>query len=288
MRVFVTGATGLVGSRLVDALVARGDTVLAASRDPKKLPAQEGVERVRWPGGDLDLSDVDVAVHLAGASIGGGRWTDRYMQELRDSRIDTTQALVGALPPSAALVAASAVGIYGRDPTGPCSEERSPGDDFLARLCIDWEAAARRHPGRNVQLRFGHVLAAHEGLLARLEPLHRFWVAGAIPPGDQHLPWIHADDLTRVLLWAIDGDAAGPVNAVAANTTAGGLHKALCTRLGGFGWLKVPRPALRIVLGRFAAYLTGGQEVVPARLHGAGFEPAFRNLEAALDDLYAS
>lgn len=284
MHVFVTGASGLVGQAYVRHALAAGWRVTAASRSQRQWPA--GVQGVQWPGGRLDLSGCDVVVHLAGASIAGRRWNDAYMQELRSSRIETTRQIAEAMQPGQVLVCASAVGYYGIDPQGACPESRAPGTDFLAQLCVDWETAAAEAPGRHVSLRLGHVLAPRDGILSRLVPLHKAWVAGVIGKGTQELGWIHVDDLARVIHWAATSPIEGAVNAVADAAPYRTWHEALCNRVGGFKRLRIPSFALRLGVGRFAPYLIGGQQVVAERLHREGptFEwPEFQEaLEACL------
>lgn len=282
MRILVTGASGLVGRHVVDALA--GHEVFAASRTPERLQLPKHARAVGWPN---DLPDVDAVIHLAGASIGGRRWNRAYMEEIRQSRVGGTEVLTARYGKDVHLVCASAVGYYGRDPHGPCPVDRLPGDDFLASVCKEWEEAARAHKGTSAIFRFGHVLAPGDGLLGRLEPLHRWRVAGIIPPGSQYLPWIEAHDLAAQLAHAATQGTTGTFNANVDNVAVKELHRALCARIGGFPWLPVPGLALRLALGKFAAYLTGGQEAVPSLPEGAP-SPRWTDLHAYLDHAYAA
>lgn len=281
MRILVTGASGLVGRHVLDAL--QGHEVFAASRRPDRLELPSHATAVQWPDG---LPDVDAVIHLAGASIGGSRWSRAYMEEIRASRVEGTHALTQRYGADVHLVSASAVGYYGRDPDGPCPVDREPGDDFLAHVCQQWEAAANDHKGPTTVFRFGHVLAPGDGLLGRLEPLHKWRVAGVIPPGRQFLPWIEAHDLAAQLVHAATTGTVGTFNANVGNIAVRDLHRGLCKRIGGFPWLPVPRLALRIALGRFAAYLTGGQEAVSTLPAGAP-KPTWTDLDAYLDHAYS-
>lgn len=270
MKILVTGASGLVGRAVLAEAQARGHDVLAAGR---KGP-------VHWPPGPVPQSDA--VIHLAGASIGGRRWNRRYKQELWDSRIDNTRALVEGMAPATRFVCANAVGYYGREPDGPCHEDSPPGDDFLARLCVAWQEEAQRHDN-TVVVRFGHVLAADDGILSRLIPLHKLRLAGIIGGGTQGLPWVHHEDLARLLVDAAQGDWTGIAIGAASNMTYRQLHEALCDRVGGFKPLRVPDAALRVRLGEFAGDLLGGQVVRPRHRHG--WEPRFTELGATLDAL---
>ncbi|MGB1587078.1 MAG: NAD-dependent epimerase/dehydratase family protein [Thermoplasmatota archaeon] len=281
MRILVTGASGLVGRHVVAAL--EGHDVFAASRSPAEMDLPDHATAVQWPD---ELPDVDAVIHLAGASIGGRRWNRAYMDEIRTSRIGSTQTLTQRYGNDVHLISTSAVGYYGRDPDGPCPVDRAPGNDFLAQVCKDWEAAAHAHAGPTTIFRFGHVLAPGDGLLGRLEPLHRWRVAGIIPPGSQFLPWIEAHDLAAQLVHAATSGAEGTYNANVGNVAVADLHRALCARIGGIRWMPVPRLALRLALGPFAPYLMGGQEAV-SRLPEGGPTPDWTDLESYLDHVYS-
>lgn len=291
MQVLLTGSTGLIGRRVTDRLVDADHTVYAVSRRMQD-PRHPRVRPVRWRDGTPTNGapgphDLDAVIHLAGASIGGKRWSRAYRDEMVHSRVDTTRALRAWLGDAApAWVQAGAIGYYGRDPEGPCPETRGPGDDFLAALCVAWEAAASKAPGRLVQFRFGHVLDGTDGLLARLLPLYRARIAGVLGSGRQHLPWIHHEDLARLLAdAATDPTWAGTYNACSPEVpTYREFHAAMKQALGVTGGPPVPTLALRIAAGGIAPYLTGGQRVVPERLRERGFTWRFTDLDAALED----
>jgi uncharacterized protein (TIGR01777 family) len=295
-RVFlVSGATGLVGRRLVAGLLGDGAVVRALSRDPRA--ARDALDpRIRllgWNGARVPPDAVDGAeavVHLAGEPIFRGRLSATRRRRIRTSRVDSTRSLVkviGALSPAArpeVLVCASAVGFYGDRGDEPLEEDAAPGRGFLAEVCRDWEAAAlgaEQHGVRAVALRIGVVLAREGGALALMARPFRLGLGGRLGSGRQWFPWIHADDLVA-LIRAVARDAAfrGPLNAVAPEPVRNiDLTRALARRLHRPALFPAPAFALRAALGELADELLGSRRVLPRRALEAGF--AFRH--AALD-----
>lgn len=292
MRVFVTGATGLVGSRLVDALKARGDTVFALSRRPGP-DVVEGDPAIAGPWLDR-LESCNAVVHLAGENIFAKRWSDAFLEKIRDSRVTSTRLIAECLArngsPSTVFVSCSAVGFYGDRGDNPVRETDPPGSDFMAGACRDWEAAA--DPARSAGLRVVHprlgiVLDPKGGALPNLTSPYRFFVGGRIGTGRQYTCWIHHVDLTRLLLYAIDvPNLSGPVNATAPNpVTNDAMGRMIGKVLGRPHWFPVPRFAMRIALGRIADMLVTGQRALPTAAIEAGFKFRFPDLEAALREL---
>ena len=230
-------------------------------------------------------------MHLAGAGVADKRWSAGRKRELRDSRIDTARRIVAAIGAAAekpaVLVAGSAVGIYGSRGDELLTEESAPGDDFLARLCVDWEAAAQGAGVRTVTLRTGVVLAREGGALAKLLPPFKLGAGGPIGRGRQYMPWIHRDDIVGLILHAIDTPSLeGPLNGVApAPVTNAAFGKALGAALRRPALMPTPPIALRLLLGERAGVLTASQRVSADRAQESGY--AFRHAEigGALRDL---
>ena len=284
MRVAITGSTGLIGSALTRSLLADGHRVLRLTRARTAPQRADGTESAVWePGARLDpavLDGVDAVVHLAGAGVGDRRWTQTYKQEIRLSRIEGTrtvaEACAEAARPPRVLVSASAVGYYGDTGERVVTESDPAGDDFLASVCVGWEAAAapaERAGVRVVHPRTGLVVSADGGAWGKLFPLFRFGLGGRLGSGDQFWPFISLPDHIAALRHAIDhDDVAGPLNLTAPEpltnreiTRAMGrvLHRPTLAAVPGF--------ALRIALGEFAQGITGSCRAIPAGLLKTGF-----------------
>jgi hypothetical protein len=298
VRVAVTGATGLIGRRLVRALQDRGDEVTVLSRDAQRARTALGeVDAHAWrpldePAPAAALSGRDAVVHLAGENL-AQRWSDEAKRAILASREVGTRNLVagieGADPRPRVLASASAVGYYGPRGDEPVSEEEAAGDDFPARVCVAWEREARAAEGlglRVVRLRTAVVLDASGGALAKMLPFFRLGIGGPVAGGDQYLPWIHADDLVALYLAALD-DAwwSGPVNAGAPDPpTNREFSRALGRALHRPALAPVPGLAVRVLYGDMAQIVTEGQRAVPKRAQAQGFAFRHAELEAALRD----
>jgi uncharacterized protein (TIGR01777 family) len=296
MHVAVTGATGFVGSRLVEALLARGERVVAVGRDPAKMRFPESVERRRFDPESAALQPeafegVDAVVHLAGENI-AGRWTAGKKAAIRDSRVSGTERLVASLESCsrkpAVLVSASAVGYYGDRGDEPLFESSAPASDFLSQVCVEWEAAAmaaERSGTRTACMRIGIVLGT-SGALAAMAPPFRLGIGGPFGMGRQLVPWIHIDDLVAMLIFAIDTDIRGAINAVTPDyATSGRFALALGTALRRPALAPAPAFALHALLGEFASTLLKSQLVIPARAEDAGFVWQHPSLESALANI---
>ena len=289
MRVVVTGASGTIGGALAQALRDRGDTVIGISRSP--AGAAGDVDWRSWDDLPAAVAGADAVVHLAGAGVADKRWSAARKRELRDSRIDTAQQIVVAIQAAAekpgVFVCGSAVGIYGSRGDELLTEDSAPGDDFLARLCVDWEAAAQGAGVRTVTLRTGVVLAREGGALAKLLPPFKLGAGGPIGRGRQYMPWIHRDDIVGLILHAIDTPSLeGPLNGVAPEPVRNAAFgKALGAALRRPALMPTPPIALRLLLGERAGVLTASQRVGADRARESGY--AFRHAEigGALRDL---
>lgn len=290
MRAAVTGSSGLIGSALLRRLEAEGHEVVRLVRGEPGGPGRVGWDPGAGRLAPSSLEGVDVVFHLAGAGIGDRRWSPAYKELLRSSRIAGTATVaraVAALAPSPALVSVSAIGFYGSDPGERRLTEDSPaGSDFLARLCVDWEAAAapaREAGARVVHPRLGLVLSAAGGVMGRVLPLFRLGLGGRVGSGRQMMSWITREDAVAALLrLATDASFSGPVNVTAPEpVTNAAFSAALGRALHRPAVVPVPAAALRLAFGREMADETvlAGQCAVPALLEAA--HHAFRHPDIA-------
>ena len=294
MRVFLTGASGLIGSRLVGALLARGDEVVALTRRPR-----DDRDGLRWIVGDplspsgwgAALDGCDAVVNLAGEPLVGRRWTRRQKERIVASRVGTTSALHHAIREAKvrprALLSASAVGYYGTSDDDTFDESSPPGGDFLARVTGAWEDAARRCEElglRVVRLRLGVVLDARGGFLGRVCPVVRSFAGGFLGESDPWVSWIHHTDVTGLVLRALDEAIEGPLNLVSpAPCRQRELLRALARRLHRPLWLHAPSWALRLGLGEMAEVtILRGQRVLPERARALGYRWAHASIDEAI------
>ena len=320
MRVFITGGTGLIGRQLVRKLVERGDQPVVLSRHADKArldPALRGVEVVQgdptvagaW---DAALEGCGAVVNLAGHNIFERRWDAEVKRLIRDSRVYGTEHIVDAIRKATdrpkVLVQASAIGYYGPHGDEELIESSPSGTDFMARVCREWEEAARPAEALGLRLatvRIGVVLARSAGALGVMTPIFRYLPLGAAPVGSggsplapgkgrQWLSWIHLDDVVGILLLALDHpEARGPINGTApapARNIDFGRALARAIRLWGF-WppfvpIGPPDALLGLVLGEVAQIVTTGQKVLPERVRALGYSFRFPELAGALQDLF--
>ncbi len=300
MRVYLTGGTGFIGRQLVPELRTAGHTPVVATRNVERgrTTLGESVEVVE--GSDTEavqaaLGAVDAIVNLAGEPVLPARWTHEKKRRLVESRVDRTSELVdqlgGLQSKPTVLVSASAVGYYGTDAgSTPRPEDAPPADDFLARLCVDWEAAARKAEAfgvRVVRIRIGLVLGEGGGALKQLVTPFKLGAGGRIGSGEQYMPWIHVRDVTSMIRAALDDENfPAVVNATAPHpVTNAAFTAALGKVLGRWTPFPVPGFALRAALGEAASALLGGQNAVPAAALDHGFQFEFTDLEACLAEI---
>jgi len=292
--VVVTGATGLVGRRLVPELEHRFAAVRVLSRS--SAPERPNQKRFVWDGvdpGRQSLVGSAAVVHLAGEPIFGGLPTAARRDRIRRSRIDSTRALVERIAcldeahRPRTLVCASAVGIFGDRGEEVLDEASQPGSGFLADVCRDWEAEAERATAvglRVVRIRIGVVLSRDGGALSLMRVPFSLGIGGRLGDGRQFFPWIHLDDLVGVILWALESSDEGAINAVAPESIRNAeLTRALGRVLHRPALLPVPGFVLRRVLGDLAGELLGSRRVRPARLQEVGFAFRHPRLEGALE-----
>lgn len=279
-RIAITGATGMVGQALIPFLISQGHVVVPISRRPLRGGVAWHPER-----GEIDasaLEGLDAVIHLAGESLADGRWTEARKRALRASRVGPTALLAETLARlrdrPRVLISASAVGIYGDRGADLLDEHSPPGDDFLARLAVDWEGAAApaRTAGiRVVHARFGMILSPTGGALAKMLPAFRLGVGGPMGGGQQWISWVALDDVlaaTRHIM--LTETLTGPVNVVAPEAVT---NRTFATALGRAlrrpAVLPIPAFALRLLFGEMAeATILASQRVVSRRLAESGFQ----------------
>jgi uncharacterized protein (TIGR01777 family) len=297
MKVAVTGATGLLGTRLVAALRSRGDEVLVLSRDPDRASKALGVPAVAWdpiagPPPAAAFDGVDAVAHLAGENV-AQRWNAKVKEKIRDSRLIGTRNLVAGLRAAGnagprALISASAAGYYGNRGNEPLEESASAGEDFLAAVCVGWERealAATEFDVRVAIVRIGVIIDGAGGALAKMLPPFKLGVGGPVAGGRQYVAWIALDDVVGVFLAAVADEAwSGAFNAAAPTAvTNTELSSALGHALHRPAIVPVPAFALRILYGDMAQIVTGGQRMVPARTIEHGYRFKYEHLGDALE-----
>jgi uncharacterized protein (TIGR01777 family) len=305
MRVFITGGTGLVGRRLVADRLERGDEVVVLSRDAARAaplfganingkitavqgdPAQPGEWQARVDG-------CDAVIHLAGAGIADRRWSAAYKKEMRFSRIEGTRQVVSAIERAAVrprtLISASGLGYYGDQGERELNEMTSAGDDFLARLCVEWERQAMQAEKlgvRVVVLRIAMVLDERGGALKKLLLPFRLFAGGPIGSRKRFTPWIHWRDLIGLIdLLLCDAQMNGPVNVTAPQPIRQGeFARVIGKALGRPSFMPTPGFALRIAVGEMAGAIVASQRVIPEKAIKHGYRFHYTDLESALQSL---
>lgn len=299
MKVAITGATGFLGPGLVQGLLSQGHSVHVLTRSVPKaleqLPA--GVTGAPFYGratvAPEVLAGADAVIHLAGEPV-AQRWTKDAKQRIHDSRVVGTRMLVEAMKAAGTVkrfVSTSAIGYYGGAREAEVlTEESPPGDDFLARVCVDWEAEAGNARGAGIStavVRMGVVLHPDGGALHKMLPPFRMGAGGAVGTGRQYVSWIHREDAQALVRFVLeDATVEGPVNATAPEpvTNAAFAH-ALGHALGRPSVMHIPAFMVKAAMGEMAKVVLEGQRVLPARAQAAGFTFRFPELEGALRNL---
>jgi uncharacterized protein (TIGR01777 family) len=293
MRILVSGSHGLVGKALIRSLTSDGHEIVRLVRGK---PA--GTDEIEWhPNeGRIDaaaLEGLDAVVHLAGESIASGRWTDEKKRAIRDSRVKGTALLSDALArlthPPTVFVSASAIGYYGDRGDELLTETSAPGKDFLSGVCVEWEQATRPAIDkgiRTIHARFGIILDAKEGALAKMLTPFRMGIGGRIGDGKQWMSWIDIEDVVNGLKFLIESPVSGPVNFVAPNPVKNAeFTKTLGRVLSKPTLFPVPAFGARLAFGEMAdALLLSSQRVKPGVLQHF----AYPTLDSALRHLLAN
>lgn len=313
MRVFITGGTGLIGRHIAKRLADRGDQAVVLTRRPRH-DAPKATANTEFVHGDPMLpgdwqravDGCDAVMNLVGQNIFGARWNDDVRRRIRDSRVFSTGNVVAAMAsaksPPRVLVQASAIGYYG--PHGDEEiDERSPaGDDFMAKVCVDWEnaaAPATEIGARLALIRTGVVLAPKEGALGVMTPIFKWLPGGAAPIGGknsfapgfgkQWMSWIHIDDIAGIFLHALDdARAAGPINGTSPQPVRNiefsrALGKAVRRPVLPFG---PPDALLKLVLGDVTDVIAKGAKVLPKAAEGLGYRFAYPDVASALAQIF--
>jgi uncharacterized protein (TIGR01777 family) len=303
MRVLITGATGLIGAAVTDALLARGEEVAGLSRDPAR--ARKANATVSWHAWDpvherppqAAFEGVDAVVNLIGENI-NQRLTPQAKQRIRDSRVRATKNLVdgmlGASATPRVLVSQCAVGYYGERGQAMVDESTPAAEDWTGQLCLDWQNEALTATDSGVRVavfRSAPLLDPEGGLLKQLLPVFKLGAGGPLAGGDQYMPWIHRDDQIGLILWALENEQVrDPLNASAPNpVTNREFSKALGRTLSRPALIPAPRFALVAMRGEeLTEQITASMRVIPRRALDLGYAFRFPELEPALRDLLAS
>ena len=302
MKVVVAGGSGLIGRALSAELVSAGCQTVILSRRPEALRnLLDGETVAHWDGSSVaelagQISGASAVVNLIGENIGAGRWTEQRKNALRESRLVSTRAVVEAMKVADArpvvLLQASAVGYYGSNPEGQVDEVAPAGNDFLGRLCQDWEtesAGVEALGVRRVLLRTGIVLARAGGALPRMALPFKLFVGGPVGSGDQCVPWIHIADEVGAIRFLLESETAtGAFNLTAPEVVRNrDFSRSLAKALGRPSLLPAPAFALKIALGEMSTLALDGQCAVPRRLLELAYPFRYRQLDAALKEIYS-
>ena len=303
MKIAIAGATGFVGSRLVEQLQAQGHEVVIFTRSPQQAGNRFGQAQVigynplRSGEWQAAISGCDAVVNLAGEPIAEKRWTPAQKRTILESRQVGTQKIVEAISLASVkptvLINASAIGYYGTSETSKFDENSPAGTDFLAEVCAAWETAAQAvttNGTRLVILRLGIVLGENGGALGKMLAPFSAFVGGPIGSGKQWFSWVHRDDVVKLIIQAITNpQMQGVYNATAPNpVTMEGFAQTLGTVMNRPSWLPVPNFALEAMLGEGASVVLQGQQVVPTQTLAQGFDFQYSTLKPALSAILGS
>ena len=303
MKIVIAGGSGFLGRPLAAALARDGHEIVVLTRGSGAARGHAQLRSVAWtPNGETgawaaEIDGAGAVVNLAGEPIAGRRWSGAQKQRILDSRVQATRSLVGAVraaaTPPPVFVSGSAVGYYGPLGDEVATEDTPPGSDFLAGVCVQWEAEAMRAASartRAVCVRTGIVLEKDGGALPQMLPPFKFGVGGPLGSGRQYCPWIHRDDWIALVRYAVQTpDAAVALNGTAPNpVTNADFARALGRALHRPAFMPAPAFALRLMLGEMAdALLLSGQRAIPAKAERLGFVFRYPRVNEALGAIFA-
>ena len=298
MNILITGGTGLIGKRLTEILLSKGHEVSILSRSKKQ---SEKVTFYTWDIAKQEIEKVakqkaDYIIHLAGANVGEGRWTDKRKKEIIDSRVQSGNLLLDAVkehnPNLKGFISSSAVGYYGMVTKDKVFEETDkPGVDFLAKVCEKWENTALKFKQLNIRtviIRTGVVLDKNDGALAKLLTPIKLGIGSGLGTGNQAMPWIHLEDICNLYVHAIENEGMkGAYNGVAPEqVTNQEFSKTVAKVLKKPFWFpNVPAFALKLLMGEQAIIALEGSPISSKKTEATGFKYTYRNLKDALEDL---
>jgi hypothetical protein len=284
MRVLVTGGTGFVGKALVPALADASHEITVVSRTPAKAREQFAGRAKACSVEDLPEA-FDAVINLAGSTL-DKRWTPAVKREMHESRVDYTRQIRRAAEERGAriFISASGTGIHGDRGDEILTEASSPGDDMLAKLCVDWEAAAQSEKMRVAIVRTSPVLHRDGGALGAMIPIFKLFLGGRLGNGRQWWPWIQRDDIVAIYRWALENEhVVGPVNGTSPNpVTNAEFTRALGRALGRPTVFPAPGFVLKLMLGEMAEMVLTSERVLPARTQQLGYQFKYPELDAAL------
>ncbi len=296
-NILITGGTGFIGKFLVSELLKAGHFITIITRSPEKFNEKQAENRT-YIGWENNLTPVmekmDVVINLAGENLFGQRWSNSVKEKIYNSRIETTKMLADAMkkakPAPELFISASGVGIYGDNGDTVLDESSATGNDFLAKVCIDWEKESQKAAAAGVRVvnpRIGIVLEDSGGMLEKMVLPFRLFVGGPIGSGRQYVPWIHIQDLCRAFIYPIENrDISGAYNACSPEPeTMNELARALGKVMHRPSLFRVPEFVLKTILGEAAQPALCSLRVQPKVLQISGFEFEFEDLEEALADV---
>lgn len=295
MNILITGGSGFIGKSLTKELLAAGHNIIITTRRQT-----DSVDKLTWNPPDLipkdRLSNIDAIINLAGESIASGRWTKARKERILSSRIDATRALVESIknagPRPKVLISSSAIGYYGAHGDELLNEDSPPASDFLASVCVKWEAEALKAKElglRVVLIRTGGVLESDGGALPPMTIPFKFFLGGPVGSGKQWFSWIHMDDEVGIIKYALEHESvSGPVNATAPNpVTNKELSSAIGRALSRPSWLAVPGFAIKLALGELGGLVLTGQRVLPEKVLEAGYKFKYTDIDLALKTIFS-
>lgn len=297
MNILITGGTGFIGKELRETLLKAGNNLVIITRNPKKYE-DESASNQRFISWDDDLvsemENADAVINLAGENLFGQRWNEQVKESIYNSRIGSTRSLVEAMRSAekkpSVFISASASGIYGDQGDTVLTEEYEASNDFLAKVCKDWEEESQKAGELGVRVvnpRIGIVLEEGGGALEKMIPPFKFFVGGPIGDGKQYMSWIHRSDLVKALVFPIENEKLeGAYNVCSPNpATMNEVADTLGDVMNRPSFFRVPKFGLDIVLGEAAQPITGSIRMQPKKLQVSGFEFRFEELEEALADI---